>query len=240
MIVVSVNGVAVPVEAVASAELAAVRELLRQRAVAAGLLGSEATDEEEVRRAVEALLAREVVTPEPTEAECQRHYEQHRELHGSGDLVHARHILFQVTPRVNIPEVRARAERALNELLREPNRFAAMAAELSNCPSGQHGGNLGQIGRGDTVPEFEKVLFRLNAVGLLPELVKTRFGFHIVAIDRSIPGNIVPFEAVREQIAEKLRGAVEERALRQYVSILASEAEIVGAQIEAATSPLVQ
>ena len=237
---VSVNGIAVPVDAAASAEMAAVRELLRQRAVAVGLLDSEAKDNEEVSRAIEALLSREVSTPTPTEAECRRHYEQHRDTFGSGDLVHARHILFQVTPRVNVAEIRARAEQTLGELLHEPDRFAAMAAELSNCPSGQHGGNLGQIGRGDTVPEFEKVLFRLDAVGLLPELVKTRFGFHIVAVDRSIPGDTPPFEAVREQVAEKLRNAVEERALRQYVTILAAEAEIVGARIEAASSPLVQ
>ncbi|WIM13877.1 peptidylprolyl isomerase [Enhydrobacter sp.] len=237
---VSVNGIAVAADTAVSAEMAAVRELLRQRAVAVGLLASESAGEEEVGRAIEALLAREVATPEPTEAECRRHYEQHRETYGSGDLVHARHILFQVTPRVNVAEIRARAESALNELLREPDRFAAMAAELSNCPSGQHGGNLGQIGRGDTVPEFENVLFRLDAVGLLPQLVKTRFGFHIVAVDRAIPGDVPPFEAVRERVAETLRSTVEERALRQYVSILASQAEIVGAHIEAATSPLVQ
>ena len=237
---VSVNGIAVAVDGAVSTEMAAVRELLRQRAVTIGLLDGGIRNDEEVSRAIDALLEREVTTPAPTAAECRRHYEQHSEIYGTGDLVHARHILFQVTPRVNIAEIRARAESALNELLREPDRFAAMAAELSNCPSGQHGGNLGQIGRGDTVPEFEKALFRLQAIGLLPELVKTRFGFHIVAVDKAIPGDILPFEMVHERVAETLRSAVEERALRQYVSILASKAEIIGAHIEAATSPLVQ
>ena len=237
---VSVNGIAVAVDGTVSTEMAAVRELLRQRAITVGLLDQRITDEEEVGRAIEALLEREVTTPAPTEAECRRHYEQHREMYGSGDLVHARHILFQVTPRVNIAEIRARAESALNELLREPDRFAAMAAELSNCPSGQHGGNLGQIGRGDMVPEFEKALFRLDAVGLLPELVKTRFGFHIVAVDRSIPGDVPPFEAVRERIAERLAAAVEERAVRQYVSILAGQADVVGVDLQGAQIPLVQ
>jgi len=64
---------------------------------------------------------------------------------------------------------------------------------MSNCPSGQQGGNLGQIGRGDTVPEFKKALFRLGPTGLLRELVKTRYGFHIVAIDRRIPGKDTAF-----------------------------------------------
>ena len=45
---------------------------------------------------------------------------------------------------------------------------------------------------------------------------------------------------VRDRIAETLRELVEERGLRQYVSILAGEAQIEGARIDAATSPLVQ
>jgi peptidyl-prolyl cis-trans isomerase C len=158
----------------------------------------------------------------------------------SGDLVYARHILFQVTPSVSVPEIRARAERALSELLAEPDRFASMARELSNCPSGQHGGNLGQIGRGETVPEFERVLFRLGASGILPELVKTRHGFHIVAVDQSILGKTLPFDAMRDQISERLKAAVEEQALRQYVSILAGQAEIVGVDLHAVATPLVQ
>lgn len=237
--IVSVNGVAV-FAADTSAEFTAAQELLRQRAVAVALLAEDETGEETVAAAVERLLAEEVKVPAPTKSECRRYYEAHRQDFTSGSLVHARHILFQVTPAVHVPEIRGRAEHALNEILAEPDRFATLAAELSNCPSGQQGGNLGQIGRGDTVPEFEKVLFRLDASGVLPELVKTRYGFHIVAIDQTIPGAVLPFETVRDDIAYMLKGEVEETALRQYVAILAGQAQITGAQIEAAHSPLVQ
>jgi peptidyl-prolyl cis-trans isomerase C len=154
--------------------------------------------------------------------------------------VFARHILFQVTPSVRVPEIRARAEQTLNELLRQPESFAAVAREMSNCPSGQHGGNLGQIGRGDTVPEFERVLFRLRPTGLLGEVVKTRYGFHIVAIDQRIAGTSLPFDIVRDDIAERLHSAVEEKALRQYVSVLAGQADIHNADLDGTTTPLVQ
>jgi len=237
---VSVNGVAIEVGSQTTNELAAARELLRQRAVAVGLLDGASTAEATIEQGIEALLAREVVTPTPTDEECRRYYDRHRQEFHSGDLVHARHILFQVTPSVRVPEIRARAEQTLNELLRQPERFAAVAAEMSNCPSGQHGGNLGQIGRGDTVPEFEKALFRLGPTGLLRELVKTRYGFHIIAIDQQIPGAELPFDLVRERIAERLRAAVEEKAIRQYVSVLAGKADIRGADLNAAQTPLVQ
>lgn len=237
---VSVNGVEVMPGSDTTSELSAARELLRQRAVAVGILDAASTDPSSVEQAIEALLEREVVTPAPTDEECRRYYAAHRLQFFSGDLVQARHILFQVTPSVNIVEIRARAEQTLNELLREPERFAAVAAEMSNCPSGQHGGNLGQIGRGDTVPEFEKAIFRLGPIGLLPELVKTRYGFHIVAIDQRIPGNRLPFEVVRDTIAERLRAQVEETALRQYISVLAGNADIQGADLNGTKIPLVQ
>jgi peptidyl-prolyl cis-trans isomerase C len=236
----TVNGLKVAVGSETTNELAAARELLRQRAVAVGLLDGNSTEAATVEQAVEELLAREVVTPTPTEEECRRYYEGHPREFQSGDLVCARHILFQVTPSVRVPEIRARAEQTLNELLRQPERFAAVAAEMSNCPSGQQGGNLGQIGRGDTAPEFERALFRLGPPGLLREVVKTRFGFHIVAIDQRIPGATLPFEIVRERIAERLRAAVEEKALRQYVSVLAGRADIRGADLNGTETPLVQ
>jgi peptidyl-prolyl cis-trans isomerase C len=208
--------------------------------VAVGLLDEASTEEGRIEQAIEELLAREVVTPTPTDEECRRYYEAHPREFESGDLVHARHILFQVTRSVRIPEIRACAEQTLNELLRDPERFAAVAAEMSNCPSGQHGGNLGQIGRGDTVPEFEKAIFRLGLTGLLREVVRTRHGFHIVAIDQRIPGKRLPFDIVRDEIAERLRAMVEQKALRQYISVLAGRADIQGADLNGTEIPLVQ
>ena len=92
---------------------------------------------------------------------------------------------------------------------------------------------------GDTVPEFERVLFRFGPTGILGELVKTRFGFHIVAIDQQIPGQRLPFEVVRDEIAPRLSALVEERAVRQYISILAGQADVQGADLNGSAIPLV-
>lgn len=237
---VTVNGVQVDESGWPNPEVAAVRELLRQRAATLGLLSSNVADEREVNLAIEKVLAQEVLIPTPADSECRRHYEMHIEDFRSGDMVHARHILFQVTPLAPVLEISARAERALAEVLRQPERFADLARELSNCPSGQQGGSLGQLCRGDAAPEFEEAVFRLGATGILRELVKTRFGFHIVAVDRRILGETLPFDLVKDRIAERLKDKVEQRALRQYVSILAGSANLTGVELQTATSPLVQ
>jgi peptidyl-prolyl cis-trans isomerase C len=237
---VSVNGVAITTTGWPSPELAAVRELLRQRAVACALLSEDEPEEAAITAAIEQLLEREGQIPSPTEEECRRYYQAHREKFRSGDLVFARHILFQITPGAPVAQVRAKAEETLAELLRHPERFAELARTLSNCPFGQHGGNLGQIGRGDTVPEFERELFALGPTGLLGRLIRTRYGFHIVVIDHRILGGQVPFETTRPKIVERLRETVQARALRQYVAILAGQADVTGVELGAATTPLVQ
>jgi peptidyl-prolyl cis-trans isomerase C len=229
----TVNGVEVPDRA------AAVRELLRQRAVAAGLLDAGA-GEDFVNEAIEALLEREVRTPEPDEAECRRWYDAQPEAFRSGDLVFVRHILFAVTPGVPVEALRRKAEETLHALRKDPERFAELAAELSNCPSGQQGGALGQLSRGESVPEFEREVFAGGDTGLLPRLVNTRYGFHVVAVEGRVEGRVLPFEAVRDTIALRLTATVAEHALQQYVQVLAGQAELEGVDLGAAASPLLQ
>ena len=237
---VSVNGRTIDAADGESTELAAVHELLRQRSVSAGLLDEGTTDPAKMGAAIERLLEDEVAVPSPTEAECRRYYDGHRAEFRSGELVFVRHILFQVTPGLPVNELRATAERRLMELLEAPEDFAARARELSNCPSGLFGGNLGQIGRGETVAEFETAVFAEGPLGILPGLVKTRHGFHVVAVDHRVAGEMIPFEVARSRIAEQLAGDVQRRALAQYVTLLAGEAKIEGADLVQASSPLVQ
>jgi len=236
---IHVNGMAVSDQDWPTPQMAAVHELLRQRAVALGWLDNGA-ESEQTEQAIERVLAEEVRIPDTDEMACQRYYCQHLQRYQSGELVFARHILFQVTPGAPVASVRAMAEAMLVELRARPELFTERARSHSNCPSGELGGELGQLQRGATVPEFEQVLFEGNALGVLPKLVKTRFGFHIVAVDQRVPGKQLPFEHVHERVAEDLRRDAEARALSQYVRVLAGQAELQGVELDAVASPLVQ
>jgi peptidyl-prolyl cis-trans isomerase C len=111
---------------------------------------------------------------------------------------------------------------------------------MSACPSAAQGGNLGQITPGQTVPEFETFLYNLEEGQICPVPVKTRFGYHVLRLDRRIEGRQLPFEAVRDKIAEYLREHVWRRAISQYLQLLVGEAEIRGIELNGASSPLVQ
>ena len=224
---------------VSTAAITAVHDLLVTAAIERGLLAPTHTTEQ-ADAAIERLLDAEVVTPEPTDEACSRYYATHPDEFSSGDLVFARHILFGITAGAPITPIRGHAEQVLQELRARPERFAELARQYSNCPSGQQDGTLGQLARGDCVPEFEQALFEGRSTGLLARLVKTRYGFHIVAIDQRVPGRTVPYEAVREQIAARLHARVQEKALLQYVQVLSGVHGVEIPGVDAARSPLVQ
>lgn len=178
--------------------------------------------------AIGALLARHAPAPEAGEAACRRYYQANPQRFIVGELIEADHILFQVTPGVNLDMLRAHASAVLADLLADPSAFAEVARRQSNCPSAAVGGNLGQLGRGDTVPEFEKAVFALPAGGLLPQVLETRHGLHIVRVTRRIEGRLLPFEQVHESIASALAAASRDTAWRQYARLLVERADVRG------------
>ena len=125
-----------------------------------------------------------------------------------------------------------------------PERFAELARELSNCPSGARGGDLGWLTPEDCAEELAGELFDenepLRGMGLHPRLVHSRFGFHIVDVLGRKKGRAIPFEEVRERIAGELAQRSRATGLHQYIRVLAGQARIEGIDLEAAASPLVQ
>ena len=248
----SVNGVAIDAGAIA-AELAChadkadashaarlalvVRELLTQKAVENGLLqeGSELDD-----GTIDRLLEMDCATPTPSDEECRRYYAANAQKFSSPELVFARHILFALTKKSTMTKIRARAEQAHRELTQHPERFEALAQTLSNCPSGQVGGNLGQLTRGESVPEFEAAIFGNTRTGLLPGLVNSRYGFHIVLVERRIPGAPLPYESVQESIGRYLTEHVRQKSIQQYLTLLVSDADLTGITLDVRSGPLLQ
>lgn len=225
----------------------AIRELLRQEAERLAIEAEPVEDDEGRRETpdearLRALLDREVAVPRADETVCRRYYDSNRRRFRSPDLFEAAHILLAADRGdVAARDAARQAAHALIAMLQQrPDAFAASCAAHSACPSREQGGNLGQIGPGQTVAEFEQALQRMTCGAVHGEPVETRYGFHVVRLDRRIDGRELPFELVRERIADYLDEAVHRRALQQYVAILAGRAAVTGVDLVAAHGPLVQ
>jgi peptidyl-prolyl cis-trans isomerase C len=262
--VVSVNGVAIPREAIAqeiqnhpaptqfeawtaAASALAIRELLLQEARRLNVRAEPVADGAGRRETLEEALVRslveeEVVTPTAGEAECRRYYEQNKRRFRSPDLFEVSHILVAAAPGDVAARAagRAEAEVLIETLLDAPHRFAELCRQFSRCPSREVDGNLGQIGPGQTVPEFEVALGAMP-IGSVHEIpVESRYGFHVVRVNRREEGRQLPFEAVRQRIGDYLDERVRRTAIRHYIAMLAGRAAVEGIDLTGSPSPLVQ
>lgn len=220
-----------------SARLALVaRALLLQEAARLDL----ADADEDAR--IAALIEREIRIPEPDEENCRRFFEANRQRFRSGDLFEVSHILCVAPPgdAEARAAARARAESAIAQLDAQGGNFAELAAQWSDCPSRQTGGSLGQIGLGQTVPEFEQALFTMQEGEISHQPVESRFGFHVIQLHRKAEGRSLDYDQVHDRIIGYLREYGERQAISQYLSLLTSRAEISGIDLlgaEAAAVP---
>ena len=256
--IISVNEVAITPEAMAqelqyhpaesregavylAARALVIRELLQQRIAELGVALEIGAGENEEEAATRLLLEREVKVPQCDEESSLRYYENNRGRFHSAPLLAVRHILLECAP--DDVEARAvahdQAEVLLQRLEEFPGSFAELAVKYSACPSKAQGGSLGQISKGQTVPELERQLFTL-APGLAGKPLESRYGWHVISVDQRIEGKPLPYEVVSTAIRTQLQQGVWQKALVQYLQTLIGAADIRGIHLQGADSPLVQ
>jgi peptidyl-prolyl cis-trans isomerase C len=212
-----------------------VRELLLQEGRQLGLTARPLEDDEGRRETedealIRAVTEQQVKVPAADVSSCRRIYEQQKSRFRSPDIREVRHILLPASPADPSARecARALATTLIADLVTRPDRFGELAAIHSACPSAKTGGHLGQISSGQTVPEFEAALANLPSGVVAPRPIETRYGFHVVSIERHIAGALLPFEVVHERIAQWLGDKARREAIRQYIEFLVARADITG------------
>ena len=252
---VRVNGVEIEPEAIAqeiqhhpapdaetawveAARALAVRELLLQEARRIGVAPDPLTDETgrveiEEDALIRALLEEEVEPAEPGEAECRRYYDANIDRFRTPDLFEAAHILIE--PEGSDGQAWSAAlERARAIIVGigdNPAAFAKAARVHSGCASAQQDGSLGQIRRGELVPEVQAGLEALTDGTTAREPVRSRFGWHILRLHRRIAGRTLEFDMVRSRIADMLEARSWSVEAARYVAEVAARNQIEGVTI---------
>ncbi|MCC0056761.1 MAG: peptidylprolyl isomerase [Rhodobiaceae bacterium] len=236
-----------PGEAVRSAARAlVVAELLSQEAARQDILVAPETDDEGRREterdaAIRGLLDREISVPAADDTTCRRYYENNLAKFRSAPLYEARHILLTVPPGDETADRQAKeAAASISDRIKsDPTLFSELALRHSACPSRQQYGSLGQLAPGSTVAEFEAALETMTT-GEISGPVRSRFGYHVIALDRKIEPRQLPYEIVAERVAAWLEASSWSKAVAQYIAILAASADVRGIDMDTADGPLVQ
>jgi peptidyl-prolyl cis-trans isomerase D len=176
-----------------------------------------------------------------TDQDLQAYYDQHRDEFRVPEQVKVSHILIK-TPlpapgakedEKAVAAARAKAEDILKQL-KAGGDFAELAEKYSDDPgSAKSGGELGWIGRGRTVPEFEKAAFSLGK-GQTSDLVKSSYGFHIIRVEDKQQAHLKTLAEVKSEIEEKVKQQKTAHATETAANALLSQARTAGFDAAAA------
>ena len=142
-----------------------------------------------------------------TDKDASDYYEQNKDKFMSEESVNASHILV---------DSEESAKSIIAEIMSGAVSFEDAAAKYSSCPSKANGGNLGDFGKGQMVPEFDSAVFAMEAGTMTTLPVKTQFGYHIIKLNAKNPAAPTPYASIAEEIkqallSEKKRAAYESR-----------------------------
>ena len=126
-----------------------------------------------------------------TDADAQKYYDEHKDQFMMGETVNASHILVKTEEE---------AKKIYAEIASGEKTFEAAASEYSSCPSKENGGNLGDFGRGQMVPEFDGAVFSMNVGEVTAEPVQTQFGYHLIKLNSKSESKETPYSEIAEQL----------------------------------------
>ncbi len=138
------------------------------------------------------------------------------------DQLHARHILLRPNEILDESAVQQKA-RGIRDQIVGGDDFATVAEAVSEDPqSAAEGGDLGWLSPGDTVPEFEEAMAKMQ-INELSEPIKTRFGWHLIEILERRSHDTTD-EVKRTQCARQIRAAKAEEERELWVRRLRDQA----------------
>ena len=176
------------------------------------LYEAEAAFREELNRMKDNLLIsyageKAISSCSVTDADARKYYEENKAQFNEGETVNASHIL------VDTEEL---AKEILAKIEGGEMSFEDAAKKYSSCPSKESGGNLGDFGHGQMVPEFDTAAFAMEVGEITKEPVKTQFGYHLIKLNAKNEAKETPYEKIAENLKamllnEKRRAAYESK-----------------------------
>ena len=179
------------------------------------LMEREPEFKEQMKRVKEDLLTNYAVQKavekvKVTDEELKKFYDENPAQFEGGITYNASHILVDSEDF---------AEELADKIAAGEITFEDAAAEHSTCPSGKAGGELGDFGAGQMVPEFENACNELE-VGTVSAPVKTQFGWHLVKLNKREMGETIKFEEVKEDIRQSLMQQKQQAAYQSRINQL--------------------
>ena len=204
------------------------KEVYLQRLENVGFTEASYAEDARQRLAVAQMVEKDITAKiQVTDQEIQEYYSANPAAFTPPEQVQVRHILITVAADADAgtrDAAKKKAEGILAEIKGGAD-FAELAKKHSQDTSAQGGGDLGLVGRGQTVKPFEDVAFTLKP-GEVSEVVVTDFGYHIIKVEARQGGQAVALDTVRDQVRQFLVNRKTQEQLQALVESLRKSAQV--------------
>ena len=221
-------------------------QILKQNGISAGDFRKDLTQEVKMKK-----LAKELGNSDVSDAEAKKYYNENIKRFKYPEKVRAAHILISVNPQeieeiitsnkenaglskeeikkkvdAEIAAKKAKAEKVLAEVKKDPSQFAKVAKENSDdTTTAVKGGELGFFSAQEMVPEFSKAAFAMKP-NTVSGIVQTQFGYHIIMVTDRMAAGQEPFEKVKNDIKGYLQNQKQLQLIDNLVESLKKNAKI--------------
>ena len=146
-----------------------------------------------------------------SDKEAEDYYNANSERFMGEETVSASHILVATEEE---------AREIYGRISSGESSFEEEALAHSTCPSKANGGNLGEFGRGQMVPEFDTAVFEMQVGEITSEPVKTQFGYHLIKLNEKNEARVTPLEEIREELKSVLLDEKRQKAYESKINQL--------------------
>jgi peptidyl-prolyl cis-trans isomerase SurA len=155
-----------------------------------------------------------------SDSELRERYNREKEQYRLPERAHLREIVvLKPEGATNLDEQRQKATE-IGEAARKPGTdFANLASTMSESGTREKGGDLGEVAKGDLVPDLDKPIFSA-AAGTVLGPIETKSAWHIIKVEQRLPSEVPGFETVKERLRREASDETFQRDYKAYIETL--------------------
>jgi len=172
----------------------------------------------------EVVKERSAISPE----EIQAYYDKNKVRYTQSEKIKARQILIHLPPNADEEKsgaAKSKAEQILKQI-QAGEDFAELAKKNSEGPAAKRGGDLGYFTRGRMIKEVDEVVFALTNIGDVSDIIKSKYGYHILKLEERQPAREMGLEEVKDRIVRQLKSKKRRDIEKSFMEELRQKASI--------------
>ena len=160
-----------------------------------------------------------------TDKDLRERYDREKERYRLPERARLREIvILKPSDAAGIEQARQRVQEIATQARTLPD-FSLLARTTSQAPTKDKGGDLGEVARGELLPELDKAVFNSTA-GTVLGPIEAKTAWHILKVEQRLPSEVPAFESIKDKLRKDASEDAWQRDYKAYIDRLRKDAFI--------------